>query len=61
MKTPFTIQNFMYELKPVKTCDFLDMCWAYYRDADEALRNGETHYEISGLNTKSGNPYTIEF
>ena len=61
IKKPFTIQDFMYNLKPVRTCDFMDMCWNYYRDCEQAMKNGETHYEISGLNTKSGQPYTIQF
>ena len=61
MQNPFTIYEFMQALKPVKTCNFMDMCWAYYREAEQAFHADETHYEIRGLNTKSGHPHTIEF
>lgn len=42
-KKPFTIYDFMPNLKPVKTCGFMDMCWNYYRDCEQAMKHGKTH------------------
>lgn len=58
-KYPFTIQTFMRALKPVKTCGFMDMCANYYNECKEHYDNGESTYEIRGMNTKSGNPIVI--
>lgn len=58
-KYPFNMTDFMRELKPVKTCNFMDMCAAYLKEAKQAYDCGESSYEIRGMNTKSGNPVTI--
>jgi len=56
-----TMADLMRILKPVKTCHSMDMCSNYLKEIQEAERDGETNYEIRGLNTKSGNPHVIEF
>lgn len=56
-----TMQELMTILKPVPTCGFMDLCANYLKDIKEHSLSGETFYEISGLDTKSGHPYTIEF
>ena len=56
---PFTMADFMRTLKPVKTCNFMDMCASYLAEAKEAYNNGESDYEISGHKTKSRNPVII--
>jgi hypothetical protein len=59
MTTKVTINEVMQVLKPVHTCNFMDMCANYVREINEEFEYGESHYEISGLNTKSGNPHTF--
>ena len=61
MTKPFTIQQFTRILRPSEYCGFMEMCWNFYRDAECALMNGETHYEIPSRSTKSGHPETIWF
>ena len=56
-----SISELMRILKPVKTCGFMDMCAAYSADIKQSKQDGETSYEIAGINTKSGHPHTIEF
>ena len=58
-KYPFNMYDFMRVLKPVKTCNFMDMCAAYLADAKKRYDDDESSYEIRGFYTKSGNPHTI--
>ena len=61
MRNTMSISELMRILKPVKTCGFMDMCAAYSADIKQSKQDGETSYEIAGINTKSGHPHTIEF
>lgn len=56
-----TMQELMIILKRVKTCDFMDLCANYLADIKAAQESGASHYEIRGIDTKSGNPHVIEF
>lgn len=65
MKKIITIKELMQILKPVKTCGFMTMCANYAREINSQYESrhstGQTHYEISGIKTKSGNPHVIFF
>jgi len=54
-----TMPQIMQILKPVPTCNFMDMCSSYVKEIN-AHDYSDCCYEISGLNTKSGNPWTWE-
>lgn len=58
-KYPFNMTDFMRALKPVKTCNFMDMCANYLTDCKKSYDDDEQSYEIRGFYTKSGNPVTI--
>lgn len=55
-----TMPELMRILKPVRTCSFMDMCAAYVKAINEHDYSDGRCYEISGLDTKSGNPVTFE-
>ena len=62
MKTlndPVTMGELMRILKPKSTVNFMDMCAGYVKEINE-YDYSQGCYEISGLDTKAGNPVTFE-
>lgn len=61
IKYPFTIRDFMHNIKPVCGCNFMRLCAAYMDDARDAFDDGDTHFEISSISTKDGKPWVVFF